>query len=152
MANEHPIFFENRRGLRLFGMYHEPDVRPPHGLGAVFCHPLGDAKDFSYRAFVQFARALTSAGYPTLRYDSVGFGDSNGESVNVTLESLRDDALDAIFKLGKLAEVAQFALIGCQFGATVASLVAGADERVRALGLISPIVSGERYRDLGDGK
>jgi pimeloyl-ACP methyl ester carboxylesterase len=146
MTTELARFFENRRGLRLFGMFHKPDTRQ-RATGAVFCHPIGDDKTFSYRAYVEFARALVAAGYAVLRYDSGGCGDSEGEFVDATVDTLRDDALDAIAELRLHAGIENVALIGCRFGATVAALAAASDPGISATALVSPVISGSAYRD-----
>ena len=146
-VNDYPMFFLNRHRRRLFGVYHEPVTRASTDLGVVFCHPLGEEKQYSDRAYVKWARHFAAAGYPTLRFDGYGFGDSEGDLVEATVHSLCADTMDAMTKLCELASVSRFALIGARFGATIAALVAATDQRVAGLVLCSPIVSGGSYRE-----
>lgn len=145
-GTEQAIFFENRHGQRLFGVLNEVrkvDKAPP--LGVVFCHPIGWEKNNSYRPYVRFARFLGTLGFPSLRFDYHGFGDSAGDSGEATVDTQISDTADAIAKLARESAVPRIVLIGARFGATIASLAATQDERVRGLVLVSPIVSGIKY-------
>lgn len=96
----------------------------------------------SHRHFVQLARSLASAGYPTLRFDYRGMGDSTGEQRS--FEAIDDDVRAAIDALQRSSPgVRQVVLWGLCDGATAALLYvqATADTRVRGLCLLNPWVS-----------
>jgi uncharacterized protein len=141
---EVPLFFAN--GDRaLFGVLH----RPSAGAGArpafVFCHPLGEEKLWTHRVFVSFARRLAAAGYPVLRFDFTGQGDSEGSFSEASMATLCADLRCAIQEVRRLTRVATVSLLGLRLGANVAMMGAEAATDLRHLILWSPITDGERY-------
>ena len=95
----------------------------------------------SHRQFVQLARALALAGYPVLRFDVRGMGDSGGAPV--TFEQSSSDlgaALDALAV--HIPSARRFVLWGLCDGASAALLYADerSDGRVRGLCLANPWV------------
>jgi pimeloyl-ACP methyl ester carboxylesterase len=113
----------------------------------VFCHPSGDEKQKSYRAYVNFARSLAEAGIPSLRFDCFGYGDSEGDVVEASIESQVQDTHAAVDLLQKKAGIKQVVLIGVRLGAAVAVLAAKSDSRVTGLMLVAPVVDGAAYWD-----
>jgi exosortase A-associated hydrolase 1 len=91
----------------------------------------------SHRQFVMLARAFAAHGYPVLRYDYRGMGDSEGEPRN--FEQVTDDiraAIDCLFSA--LPSVREVVLWGLCDGATAAAFHAPADPRVAGLVLVNP--------------
>lgn len=144
-ARERAFFFANPDGQRLYAVLHPAAGPSIPDLGIVFCHPLSEEKHSSQRALVDFARLLSRHGYPTLRFDGAGFGDSEGEMVAVTIRSLLRDVHAAVSRLIGEAGVRRVVLVGVRFGALIARLAADADERISGLVLVAPIVSGSSY-------
>lgn len=142
-AGEHAMYFRNAGGQRLFAVLNQPATAAR--MGVVFCHPIGEEKQKSYRAYVQFARFLAAAGIPCLRFDCHGFGDSAGDTVEATVESQLDDTCAAMEQLRESSGVTSVVLLGARFGATVAALSASNCVEVVGLGLFSPIVDGQAY-------
>jgi exosortase A-associated hydrolase 2 len=137
-------FFFDVDGSRLFGIAH----RPTHGgarVGVVMCHPYGEEKQFSYPVFVWCARALTAGGWPVLRFDCRGYGDSDGELEGATVASHVADTIAA----GRLARerlgVPAVVYLGLRFGAAIAALAAEHDSTTAGLILWDPIVDGSQY-------
>ena len=98
----------------------------------------------SHRQFVLLSRALADAGYPVLRFDVRGMGDSEGEPRS--FEAVSDDIAAAIDSLQRrLPEVEQVALWGLCDGASAALLYIHEthDPRVRGLCLLNPWVRSE---------
>ena len=119
---ETPLFFGSG-GAELFGVLHEPDVaddRPAF----VFCHAFGEEKLWTHRAFVVFARELATLGYPVLRFDYRGNGDSSGLFEESTLDTMIADVETAIACVRQATKRSAISLLGLRFGATIASLVA----------------------------
>jgi exosortase A-associated hydrolase 2 len=142
--DEAPLFF--RSGDRsLFGVLH----RPPTGAAArpafVFCHPLAEEKLWSHRVFVSYARQLAAAGYPVLRFDSTGSGDSGGSFSDLTMTMLADDVAAAIAEVRKLTGATAVSLLGLRLGANVAMLAAERETDIRHLVLWAPVTDGDRY-------
>ena len=95
----------------------------------------------SHRYFVQLARALAGAGFPTLRFDCRGMGDSSGAQQN--FENITDDIRAAIDALQQRSPaMRQVVLWGLCDGASAALLYlqATADARVAGLCLLNPWV------------
>lgn len=140
---EEAFFFDNRSGNQLFAYQHL--VEDPSSVGVVFCHPFGEEKTRSYRSLVNFGRFLAEKGIPSLRFDMKGAGDSDGEFLELTVESQVEDTMDAISSLVERTGVKKIVLIGLRLGATIASLTAEKDPRVSHLVLLSPILKGANY-------
>jgi exosortase A-associated hydrolase 2 len=142
--DEIPLFFPS--GDRaLFGVLH----RPPAGAGArpafVFCHPLAEEKLWTHRVFVSYARQLAAAGYPVLRFDATGNGDSEGNFSDLSMTILCDDVRAAIAEVRRQTGATAVSLLGLRLGATVAMMVADEVPDIRELVLWAPVTDGEKY-------
>ncbi len=117
---------------------------PARGMGWVICHSLGMEQMHMQRFEVAVARALAAVGFPVLRYHSQGYGDSQGSTLEVSLESHLRDAAAAGQLLASSEGIVSLGFIGSRFGGLIAALAAG---RLKAPGLVlwDPVVSGRRY-------
>lgn len=74
--NETPIVFESR-GVPLVGMLHHADGKPEYGVLVIVAggpqYRIG-----GHRQLVQWARNFAGIGFPVLRFDFAGMGDSYG--------------------------------------------------------------------------
>lgn len=98
----------------------------------------------SHRQFVLLARALAAAGYPVLRFDYRGMGDSGGEQRDFA--DVTPDVAAAIDALQTaMPAVQHVALWGLCDGASAALMYCQqqADPRVRGLCLLNPWVRSE---------
>ena len=98
----------------------------------------------SHRQFVLLSRALAAAGYPVLRFDYRGMGDSTGDARDFT--QLSEDVRAAIDALQmQLPSVTRVALWGLCDGASAALLYSHdtRDPRVEGLCLLNPWVRSE---------
>ncbi len=132
---EQPGFFQ-RGGVSLFAVRHAPagTARP---LGFVMSHPFGEEKLWSHRVFVSFARELASQGYPVLRFDYAGSGDSGGSLGTASVDTHIADLEAAVLHLAdKCPALRSIGLVGLRFGATIAALTAE-----RASGRISELLT-----------
>jgi exosortase A-associated hydrolase 1 len=98
----------------------------------------------SHRQFVLLARAMAGVGFPVLRFDVRGMGDSSGsprgfEATGRDVEA----AIDALQR--RVAAVRQVVLVGLCDGASAALLYCHErnDRRVRGLCLLNPWVRSE---------
>ncbi len=140
---ETPLFFQHG-ACSLFGILHQPAA--DSSLPAfVFCHPFGEEKLWAHRVFVSFARRLAAAGFPVLRFDGRGHGDSEGELRDSSFETALADTRCAIDHARRITGRRQINLLGLRLGATQASLLAEGDADIDALVLWAPVVDGSRY-------
>jgi alpha-beta hydrolase superfamily lysophospholipase len=138
-----PIIFgpEDRR---LFGFYHAtPVVR---SLGVVLCSPIGYELMSAHRTYRHLAERLAARGFPTLRFDYDGTGDSAGQSedpgrVRAWLASVNA----AIVEVRARSGAARVGLFGVRFGATLAMLVAREREEVECVAAWAPVIRGRSY-------
>ncbi|HLH21684.1 MAG TPA: alpha/beta fold hydrolase [Chloroflexota bacterium] len=142
---EERFFFESE-GAHCYAVLHHPAAvsgeqaaRP----GVVLCHPLLDFDlyevPWTIRMVAGYARELARAGYPALRFDFRGSGQSDGEFENVTLGGCVSDAQRAVEVLVEKTGVEEVVLVGVRLAATAAMRVAARDGRVRRLVLWDPV-------------
>lgn len=98
----------------------------------------------SHRQFVLMARRLAGAGFPVLRFDVRGMGDSTGEPCR--FDAIADDIASAVDCLQRhVPGLARVVLCGLCDGASAALLYCQTtrDARVRGLCLLNPWVRSE---------
>jgi exosortase A-associated hydrolase 2 len=140
---EKPFFFANG-DQDLFGVLHEPESEP-RDCGFVFCSAFAEEKLWTHRVFVSFARRLAETGFPVLRFDFRGHGDSEGEFSDSTVETRLADISRAVQVLAERSpRISRVGLLGMRFGATLAALAADR-ERCGCLILWEPIIDGSAY-------
>lgn len=99
----------------------------------------------SHRMFVQLARALAAAGYPALRYDLAGYGDSDG--IRSAYDATPADVAAAVAALrAEAPQVDRVVLWGLCDGATAAALASGDIAQLAGLVLANPWVHDESLR------
>jgi len=144
IPRDEPFYFKSN-SRRLFGTWQGTDG--PARATLLFCHPFGEEKKSSHRAFVETARALAAESVASLRFDLTGCGDSEGEFDQASLTFWRADIAAAWGELSRRAGAASRALLGLRLGATLAADALDQLERVSALVLWQPIVEGKEELD-----
>ncbi|HEY48614.1 MAG TPA: alpha/beta fold hydrolase [Dehalococcoidia bacterium] len=127
--------------LSLEGVYNVPDGEG-HFAAVVVCHPhplYGGMMDNN--VVIAVCQALAQASIISLRFNFRGVGLSQGQHDNSIGE--QDDIGAALSFIASLEQVdrERLGLCGYSFGAGVALDVAARDERVKALALVSPLLS-----------
>lgn len=141
--NEKPFYF-GEPGRQLFGVFHSPQNRT-RKTAFVFCHPYAEEKLWAHRSYVNLARDMAARGYPVLRFDFMGHGDSMGDFANGDIDSRIDDVSRGIKQILSLSDAESVALFGLRFGGTMAALAAELCQEVSFLILWQPIVDGGQY-------
>ncbi|MDB4516998.1 hypothetical protein N9089_05300, partial [Crocinitomicaceae bacterium] len=142
--NETPIFIGGKQD-HLFGVLHQP-VAEGNGIAFVFCHPFAEEKLWAHRVFVNFARELVYRGYTVLRFDYLGYGDSDGNFTNCTLTTHGNDIERATsFLHQNISGIRKTGLLGLRLGASLAWLSAERCGINGPLILWDPILNGEDY-------
>jgi uncharacterized protein len=138
--SEAPLSFDCH-GAQLLGILAKPvDTRP---LGVVIVVGGPQYRVGSHRQFVRLARRLAADGYPVLRFDCRGMGDSGGAPR--PFDDIDDDIEAAIGTLcASVASVRGVALWGlCDAASAAAMYVACRDPRVQGVALLNPWVRSE---------
>lgn len=127
---------------QLVGILHVPTDRSS-AVGIVVVVGGPQYRVGSHRQFVLMARAMTAAGYPVLRFDYRGMGDSSGS--NRTFDSVNDDISAAVAELQRqLPEVRSVVLFGlCDAASAVMIYASSRDERIAGWIIANPWVRTE---------
>lgn len=142
--SEKPFFFRNGEN-QLFGVLHRSASAKVPSQGFVFCHPCFEEKLWAHRVYVGMARELAERGYPVLRFDYRGHGDSDGDFELATLATRLADIGSAVQTLRNETGVTQVGLLGLRLGATLAAVSADSIPGISRLVLWDPVVDGAAY-------
>jgi pimeloyl-ACP methyl ester carboxylesterase len=138
-----PIVFGTGRGL--FGMLTKPDAQPRR-RGVVVCAPFGHPNVCSYRPLRTLARRLGSEGWPVLRFDWPGTGDSGDPDDGANRLDVWIVALtEAVAELRARTCVDDVALVGMGIGATLALAYTERRRDVTDIVLLDPYANGKAY-------
>jgi exosortase A-associated hydrolase 1 len=124
---------------QLIGILHEPAATRPTDVGVLVIVGGPQYRVGSHRQFVLLARAVARAGYPVLRFDYRGMGDSDGGPGKFdAIEADVRSAVDAF--LAARPELTGVVLWALCDGASAALMYCNRDRRVQALALANPWV------------
>jgi len=141
---ERHLFFQSK-GYRLLGVLHTPDPGALRPGALVFLHGWAGYRIGPHQMFTKMARSACQEGFPCLRFDFRGRGDSEGDAQRTTLSTMIADALAAVELVCAEVDVERVALVGDCSGSEVAIGAGALDPRIDALVLWStPIIGGER--------
>ena len=142
--NEHSLWLHGD-GFDMLGIVSlPPATMPMQPTGVVIVVGGAQYRTGSHRQFTQLARFLAAAGFPVLRFDLPGMGDSPGE-----LPSFEDTAPHIAAAINGFQEqhpgVQRVVLWGLCDGASASLLYADAthDPRIAGLALLNPWVRSE---------
>jgi exosortase A-associated hydrolase 2 len=142
-------FFFGTPGRQLFGLYHAPEAGQERDFGVLLCNPWGQEFIRAHRAVSQLGLRLARQGFPVLRFDFSGSGDSAGDDDSASLAQWQADIRSAVQELKRRARVETVFLFGLRLGASLAALVSSGRDDVEGLVLWEPAVNGQEYtRDL----
>lgn len=141
-----PLYFGASKQA-LFGVYHPPRTREMRSRGVVLCYPIGQEYMRAHRAFRQLAMLLAKAGFPVLRFDYYGTGDSSGAGDQGTMEQWARDIDFAIDELKDSAAVDTVSLVGLRLGALLAAQAHSRRGDTTSSVLWDPVIDGARYFD-----
>lgn len=128
-----------------FGWLYRPAKQAPNNVGIVIVPPFGFEATCAHRTLRHLAEDCARAGFPALRFDLDGSGDSIGDDADPDrvaswLASI-DDACDLVRNAG----AKQLVLIGARLGAMLAALAAPSRRDVAALVGIASVVRGRDF-------
>ena len=135
-------FYFGRPDKLLFACYHEPPLERRRQCAVVVCQPVGHEYINSHRALRQLASRLCDAGFPVLRFDYYGCGDSSRNAEEGRIPQWLEDISTAISEVRRRAGAVQNCLIGLRVGGALAMIAvaerADLENLVLAVGLGKP--------------
>lgn len=138
-ATETPLVF-SCEGDKLLGILHRPETPRDTAVVVVVGGP--QYRIGSHRQFLLLARAVADAGFPVLRFDYRGMGDSEGDFRG--FEDAGGDIRQAFAAFAKaMPEIRRFVLWGLCDGASAILFYAAGDARVERVVLLNPWVRTE---------
>ena len=138
-------FFFGSSAQPLYGVYHPQKAQQMRKECVLLCPPFGQEYMRSHRAYRQLAMLLARQGFPVMRFDYRGTGDSSGEIEDVTVEAWLEDIDVAVEELKETAGVEKVNVVGLRLGALLASAAAAGKSQIHKLVLWDPVRSGESY-------
>ncbi len=129
----------------LFGWFHAPEGTA-RDTAVVLCPAIGWEGFATYRTIRVLAEALAAEGFPVMRFDYDGTGDSFGsdedaDRVPAWLNSVEASVLEVAARSG----ASTVALVGLQLGATLAAQVSQKIRNLAALVLWAPVTQGKQW-------
>lgn len=143
--NEGLFFFEGSGKRRLLGFLHRPPKVKRRSTGVVFCHAFADEKSASHRILVTAGKFFSECGFPVLRFDMSGCGDSEGELDEVTLKDWQQDLYSAVEVLKNEVGVEQYILCGLRLGGGLSLLHAKEHRDATLLILWQPVIDFKKH-------
>ncbi len=138
-----PFFFGP--DAQLFGCLHTPANPRCRDFGWLICQPIGHEYVNSHRALRQLAARLCEAGFPVLRFDYFGCGDSAGETCEGSIAQWLNDVATATAELNQRIGASRVGLAGLRLGATLALLAAAVRDDVASVIVWDPVLKGSAY-------
>lgn len=114
-------------------------------MGVVMCPPLGHEMLCTHRAYRHLAELLAERGFPVLRFDYHGTGDSPGSDLDDDRVRAWLATIDDAVGLMREAGASSVALFGMRAGGTFAAAAAARRGDVDALALVAPCASGSAF-------
>ena len=140
-----PVFFGPDRRV-LFGWYHPGASLRTRSRGVVICPPVGYEYVSAHRAIRALAERLATDGFPVLRFDHEGTGDSfdapsEQGRVRLWIEGIRC----AIAEVRSRSGCQAVSLVGLRLGGTLALTAAAELGEIEDLVLWCPCATGRSY-------
>jgi alpha/beta superfamily hydrolase len=144
-----PVSFPNKDGLRLFGILHQPHRVRDAGVAILLLSPGVKMRVAPHRMYNKMAARFVELGYPVLRFDFHGLGDSEGDAPETVLADLYGatqvgryvaDTVSAMDWMQRTYGTSRFIAAGLCGGALTGLLTAERDARItHLLGLSIPV-------------
>lgn len=138
-------FYFGQPEKSLLGIYQPAAGKHSTTCGVVLCYPMGREYLLAHRSFRQLATQLSQAGFPVLRFDFYGCGDSHGNSEEGNLGRWMNDLSAAVTEMRKRSGARRICLLGLRLGATLAINVGAERHDIDCMVLWNPVVSGTSF-------
>ncbi len=115
---EKKYYFNNKENIKLCGILTEPKNITEKCI--ILCHGITVDKDEG-GLFIELAKKLSKENFTVFRFDFRGHGESQGNSINLTIKGEKED-LTASVKFLKRLGYKRFIILAASFGGGAASL------------------------------
>ena len=141
-----PLFF-GPAGRKLFGWYLQPASGVPWRESAVLlCNPFGYEAMCTHRTYRVLARSLAARGFPVLRFDHAGTGDSEGDDLQPgRVQAWLTGIADAADALRARSGLSTLSLFGLRLGGTLALQAASTRSGVESVATWAPYRAGKDF-------
>lgn len=139
-----PFYFKSNSNL-LYGCFHSPRSANNRDCCIVLCSSIGEEYIRFHRALRQLAELFTKAGFPVLRFDFYGCGDSSGDFQQCSFKQMKNDVYAAVNEMRTKSGIEKVCLTGLRAGASMALFAAIEDLNVDSLILWDPVIKGDDY-------
>ena len=130
---------------RLFSVLHEAvEGAGAPSVGVVLVHPFMEERQDAHPFLRDLAVRLAAQGFPALRVDLSGCGDSEGDWSEATVAGWLGDVAASARYLRRAAGVREVVLLGMRYGAALAVAAAEAAE-AKGVALVAPVLRGREY-------
>lgn len=131
---------------QLFGIFHPPAGGPARADCVVVCNPFGQEAILAHRTLRLVAERLAREGFPVLRFDYSGTGDSDGDDDVGSLALWAEDVARADLEAKRLSGHHRGAWLGVRMGGTLAAMATARARMAPAhLVLWDPVLDGRAY-------
>jgi len=139
-----PLFF-HAEPQRLFGVSYQPNAKTCVGPAVLICSPFGNEYVRSYNAIRKLCERLDLNGFPVLKFDYCGLGDSYGDGTGADVDEWRANIRAAASELCRQSGQTQITVVGLRLGAALAAGITLDGVALKNLVLWDPVVDGADY-------
>jgi len=144
MKSIEPFYF-GASETQLLGCYHAPETKASRNCAVVLCYPMGHEYVQFHRACRQLAALLARGGFPVLRFDFYGCGDSSGDCEDGRIDRWLEDIASAISETHHRSAAAKICLVGLRLGGSLAAMAAAGRADIDGMVLWDPVIAGKLY-------
>ena len=150
LVGSQPVVVEGCFGWFHCSSRHDPASEVGSDVAVLLCPALGWDGLHSYHGFRLLADRFAVAGYPVLRFQYPGTGnscdlDSGTDGAGEHWTAWQRSVQDAADWLRVTTGASRLLLVGLRFGATLAAAVAEQRADVEGLALLAPVLRGKSY-------
>jgi pimeloyl-ACP methyl ester carboxylesterase len=128
-----------------FGWLHTSSALAGSDVAIVLCSGLRRDVSNAYRPFRILADQIAAAGYPVLRFDYTGTGNSCDAEAGEYWSVWQQNILAGADYVRTMAGAQRVVLIGLRIGAALATLATACREDITGLILLDPVVRGKSH-------
>jgi predicted alpha/beta hydrolase len=139
------LFYFGDETEPLFGAYHREMSSRARQSCVLLCPSVGHEVTRGHVLCRRLAEVLAGRGYPTLRFDFHGTGDSAGQSQAASFARWQEDIDVAIDEVRRRSARTRVVLVGVRLGGSLALMHSQRSEAAGSVVAVDPVVSGERY-------